>query len=52
MAWLGTIVSSLGAGAVGLAFAENPASVWAIRGLGVLAVTLTVLRLSLAVDED
>jgi hypothetical protein len=52
MAWLGTIASAAGASAVGLALAESPASVWAIRGLGLLAVTLTVLRLSLAVDED
>lgn len=51
-AWLGTIACSLGAGAVGFAFAESSASAWAIRGLGLLAVALTVLRLSIAVEED
>ncbi len=52
VAWIGTIACSLGAAAVGLAFADHAASAWAIRGLGLFAVTLTVLRISLAVDED
>lgn len=52
IAFVGMVASGAGASAVALAWPHGSATAWCVRGLGLLAATLYVLRLSLFVVDD